>query len=258
MAMDHQSRVELARHVTDLLLQRHPDILAVAIEGSTAKAEDREHSDLEMSVYTRGKPNTRYYLLIHQGIVIEAAFDSKEEALKDARRVDSWWPISVDGWTNYIPMHDPESLLPELGALASELDPERVEMAMHSALTALYEDLCKMRNFTSSEEESMVRFMAPYLVVNAANYVALLNRQHFNGFRNLLTKPREFETLPQHFWEDYPILLGVNASWRDLLEHAERLYRECRALWPFPGRATWQEEDLEVALKLGRVPSLDK
>ncbi len=150
-------------------------------------------------------------------------------------------------------MHDPENLLPELASLATKLEEPRVLVAMHAALTRLYEDLCKMRNFAASGEDSMVRFMAPYLVVNAANFLALLNRQYFNGFRNLLTKPRDFRTLPAHFWEDYPTLLAVDTTAPRLLEHAERLHRECRELWPTPSRASWEEEDLETALELGCV-----
>src|SRR2546425_2522055 len=53
--MDHERRMALAREVTDYLLKHHRDIVAVILEGSTAKGEDREHSDLEISVITKSR-----------------------------------------------------------------------------------------------------------------------------------------------------------------------------------------------------------
>jgi len=52
--MDHAARVLLAKRVTDFLIRLHPEAVAVWIYGSTAKGEDRNHSDLEMGMVTRG------------------------------------------------------------------------------------------------------------------------------------------------------------------------------------------------------------
>lgn len=252
--MDHEARMDLARSVTEILLRRHPNVVAVAIVGSTAKGEDREHSDLEMCAYTEGTPDTRAYSLVHRDIVVEVALEPREKALEEAGRADAWWPVSADGWVHPLPLHDPEGLLPRLADAASRPGPERVAVALNAAFTAVYEDLCKMRNHLASGEEAMARFAAPFCALNVANYVALLNGQHYNGTRNLLTKPREFEELPPHFWEDFPPLLAVDAPTDALMGHAERLHQECRAMWPFPERAPWAVEDLEAALELGRIP----
>lgn len=252
--MDHASRMELAQRVTAFLLDHHPSVVAVALEGSTAKGEDREHSDLEMSAYTEGEPDTRYYSIIHRDIVIEVGFESTSRALEEARKRDGWWPIRADGWAETLALHDPDRWLPRLAEAAIRLVPEDLPLARLGALTALYENLCKMRNFAASGERSMVRFMASDLAITAANYLALLNEAYFNGVRNLLTKPQEFASLPIHFWHDYPALLGVEVPADRLLQHAERLFRECEAIWPHPDRRPWESEDLEGALELGRVP----
>jgi predicted nucleotidyltransferase len=252
--MDHDSRMALSRQVTEHLLRNHPDIVAIAIQGSTAKGEDREHSDLEMIAITEGKSDTQHYQTIYGGIVVEVVFYSREEAEKEAASVGFDWPVVADGWVNALATYDPENLLPRLAGLAANPDPEKVIQGRRGAITALYEGLCKMRNFALDQEDDMVRLMSPFLAVDAAKFLSLLNSQHYNGMRNLLTKPRDFAVLPNHFWEDYPTLLTANAQPKDLMERAERLYEECRELWTAT-RPAYPEEGgtLEEALVHGRV-----
>lgn len=78
--------MELARRVTDFVLRRHPEVIAVAVHGSTVHGEDREWSDLEMFALTRGKLDVRGYGTIHDGIVVEVELMSEEDARREARR----------------------------------------------------------------------------------------------------------------------------------------------------------------------------
>ena len=229
--MDHEGRMELARRVTDYVLRRHPEVIAVAVHGSTAKAEDREHSDLEMFAITRGKSETRGYGVIHEGIVVEIELISEEDATRGAGTTGMNWPMSADGWIHTVPIHDPENVLPRLAALASNPDPQTLASSAVGVLNSMYEDLCKIRNFLAADEESLARVMCHgFALHGVAPFVAFLNRQHFNGIRNLLTKPREFSILPPHFWEDYPRLLAMDGETRELAVRAERLYGESREI----------------------------
>jgi len=124
--MDHERRMALARRVTEYVLRRHPDLIAVAVHGSTAKSEDREHSDLEMFAVTRCRTETRGYGTIHEGIVVEIELVSEEDAMREAGTVTGKWPMAADGWIHTIPTHDPEHILPRLAALASHPDPEKL------------------------------------------------------------------------------------------------------------------------------------
>jgi len=65
--MDHEARMALAGQVTDFLRRAHPEIVAVAIEGSTAKGEDRAHSDLERVAVTRGPSKVKAYQTLTAG-----------------------------------------------------------------------------------------------------------------------------------------------------------------------------------------------
>ena len=223
--------MELARRVTDYVLRRHPEVIAVAVHGSTATSEDREHSDLEMFAITRGKSETRGYGVIHEGIVVEIELISEEDATRGAGTTGMNWPMSADGWIHTVPIHDPENVLPRLAALASNPDPQTLASSAVGVLNSMYEDLCKIRNFLAADEESLARVMCHgFALHGVAPFVAFLNRQHFNGIRNLLTKPREFSILPPHFWEDYPRLLAMDGETRELAVRAERLYGESREI----------------------------
>ncbi len=253
--MNHEGRIALARRVTEFVLQRHPDVIAVAIHGSTAHGEDREWSDLEMFAVTRGKPDVRGYGTIHGGIVVEIALASEEDALREVSNTPGNWPVSVDGWLHTIPTHDPMDLLPRLAALAANPDPEALRRHARGALVGMYEDLCKMRNHAAAGEDAMVRFIAPnFAAWGVAGFLGHLNRQHYNGTRNLLTKPKDFATLPPHFWEDFPRLLGAEGGAQDLLARSEQMYEECQELLrasdgPVPG-----DLPLEDGLERGRSP----
>lgn len=253
--MDHAERLALARRVTDFVLQRHPDVVAVAICGSTAHAEDREWSDLEMFAVTRGKPGARGYGTIHGGIVVEVELVSEEDAMRVVTSVRGDWPVSIDGWLHTIPTHDPEGLVARLAASAAHPDPAGFDRHVRGALVGMYEDLCKMRNHVASGEEAMARFMAPnFAFWGLASFIGHLNRQSFNGTRNLLTKPRDFPTLPPHFWEDYPALVAADGSARDLLARAERMYGGCRVLLQSAGIESPESGSLEDGLERGRSP----
>jgi len=245
--------MELARRVTEYVLRRHPEVIAVAVHGSTATSEDREHSDLEMFAITRGRTETRGYGTIHEGIVVEVELVSEEDAIREAGTVVGNWPMSADGLIHTVPTHDPEGVLPRLSALASNPDPEKLARSAGGVLTSMYEDLCKIRNFLAAGEEPLARVMCHgFALHGVAPFVAFLNRQPFNGIRNVLTKVREFSILPPHFWEDYPRLLAVDGETRDLGERAERLYRECREILASKGETFLDDLSLEEKLERGR------
>lgn len=252
--MEHEARMALAKRVTEFLRNRHKDLLAVAVHGSTAKGEDREWSDLEMFAVTRGPSPTEYYQAIHDGIVVEVAFVSEVDARKGAGKIPWDWPVSADGWIHTVATHDPGDLLPQLAALASNPSEEKIVRGMRNSYVAMYEDLCKMRNWAAEGSDAMVRFMCHGLATyGAARFLAFLNRAYYNGARNLLTKPREFAHLPAGFWEDYPRLLAVDGATADLQRRAERLFAGCRRMYLESGHAIPEGPPLEDALEAGRV-----
>lgn len=158
--MDHAAPVLLAKRVTVFSIRQHPEAMAVWIEGSTAKGEDRRHSDLEMSMATRGESGIRSYQCIFEGIVVEVDIESEEAALRQASAVDSDWPMWADGYVHALATYDPEGLVKRLAALAANPDLGKVSRALVSAFTGMYEDLCKARDFAISGEEPLLRLMS--------------------------------------------------------------------------------------------------
>ena len=251
--MNHEERISLAKRVTDYLLDRHKDVVAVCIQGSTAHNEDREYSDLEMVVITKGESDTDFYQLVYEGIVVEIEFISEKDVRRIAASADRNWPFSADGWINCLSMHDEKQLLPEVAVLTANPAEKNIETSMRRAMTEMCEDLGKIRNFASAKEHNMVRFMSPFIAYNAARFLSLLNRQYYNGTRNLLTKPKEFEKLPEHFWDDYPALLTVSLDAEELIKRSERLYKNCYDLWRKQGHDFFKAETFEKMLELGHV-----
>jgi len=93
-----------------------------------------------------------------------------------------------------------------------------------------------------------------FALYGVARFLGLLNRQYFNGIRNLLTKPREFRSLPAHFWEDFARLLAAEGPAQELLQRAERLHAECRGLLLASGNAFPEAPSIEQALEEGCHP----
>jgi predicted nucleotidyltransferase len=93
--MTHEERVELAREIARRIVDKYgAAIQAVAIYGSTAKGEDRGHSDLEMWVATTGKPDHEINV-VYRGMPVEIAYEPGDNLLHDARRVGENWPIQA-------------------------------------------------------------------------------------------------------------------------------------------------------------------
>src|SRR5207249_6616983 len=108
----HERRMELARGVAAYVRRKHEGVVAVILEGSTAKGEDREHSDLEMTVVTNAPSETMWYQCIFEGIVIEAVFRTEEEVLRHASTVERRWPPYADAYAGSVALFDPTGLLP--------------------------------------------------------------------------------------------------------------------------------------------------
>jgi hypothetical protein len=247
--MDHEARMDVARHLIDWLKGRHgEDLLGVALYGSMAHHEDGEHSDVEVWAVLRGGEKAPDIKIIHDGMIVEVNYFTKAGAEAAASTTSGIWPISVDGWKTTIPLHDPEDLFPHLAKLGEDVDTTKLLDGLGPTLVNFFESLCKMRNAVAAGEDTFAKLWSSGMAIRAAVFLALLNGQHFNGTRNLLTKPKDFRTLPDHFWEDYLPLAGGDGSAAELLEHAERLYRGCYSLWSATGRAFPEGVPLEDAL----------
>jgi len=176
--------------------------------------------------------------------------ESEFLASMDANR----WPIGADGAVFALAVWDPEGLVPQRASRAKSVDEAKVPPALDGRFYDLFEDVCKMRNFIEAGEATMARFMAPHVAYAAAVTLGLLNRQHFNGSRDLATRPRDFDTLPPYFWEDYLPLLGATGSSEELVTHALRLLAEIRSLWSAARGGDPEPLNLEEKLSRGACP----
>ncbi len=250
--MDHAERMQLATKLTKLILHSYPETLAVGVCGSTAKGEDRKHSDLEMSVISRDTPPFRNYFIVSSGVVVEVEVRSILEAEKEVSEVSWLWPMTADQWVHLLPTHDPEHIFQRLGKRAAHPPREKLEKSMGFALVLAYHNLCKMRNFSSSNETALLRYMASSVADRIALFVGLLNGRYYNGIRNLITLSNSFEKLPEHFRKDFVPLISVSSSTPVLMNHAERLFSECKELFRALGLHLPSEEDLQAALRVVR------
>lgn len=251
--MDHAERLRLADRVTRLLMKWHPEMLAVAVTGSTAKGEDREHSDLEMTVITRDMPRVRAYSAVHEGIVVEVIFQSLRDAERETSEIGSSWPVSIDEWIHVLPTSDPNNIFKRLAHIAANPSAEKLTKSLSFRLTAAYEDLCKLRNFATAAEDDLLRFMSPFFALNIAIFLGFLNGEYYNGLRNIITKSSSLKDLPKHFSEDFIPLMNVTAPTASILDHAERLFAECSDLLRDRGFRWPPEDDLEAALRAGKI-----
>src|SRR5690348_868604 len=78
LPMTHDERLQIAREAANRILEKYGEqISAIAIYGSTAKKEDRSHSDLDMWVAT-SRPIEDLRFFVYKGIAISIAWDTEE------------------------------------------------------------------------------------------------------------------------------------------------------------------------------------
>jgi len=223
-----EERLRAAERVLDHLRARHgSNLLAVAVEGSTAKGLDRPESDLELCVVLAGGEADRWYAAFHRGLFVGVSLVSPEEAEREAESVTYTWPVDGDRlWTARV-LYDPMGLYVRLRALrvGAEAAADWARLA-REALADMYEHVYKV--FAARPDRETQAYEAAQVAFWAADAVALVNRYRYLSSRTMFAESQRLRSLPEGYAAHLRGLLA-RPEGVGLERHAAGLWTACRA-----------------------------
>ncbi|MFD1019278.1 kanamycin nucleotidyltransferase C-terminal domain-containing protein [Thalassobacillus hwangdonensis] len=196
------------------------ELLAVAVEGSTAKRLDHAYSDLELQVVLDRKSYHRWHAFFYQGLFTGISYNSLERVREDAATIDYEWPVSGDGFSESEVLYDPGFLYHELRRINKHAVSEADFMALiYEALMDLYEHVYKIFTLRSDETIALHQEIAS-IGYWAAITVGLANRHQFPSAKRMVIESTQLADTPQ----DYGQLIGELYE-GDATQATEKLWR---------------------------------
>lgn len=222
--MNHEERIELANQAAKKLLEKYKgEIIYIGLYGSTARNEDKPHSDVELIVVTKNKSGLQYYPL--KDVLLFLEFKTFKEATDIICNIKESWPTEAGQIFSSTPIYDKHKLLKKINKNNGTLKYSDFMKAAEKVLIWNVEYVGKFKNaYESDSFEKMREAVLSDFSLMLNWFVALVNRRYVtrNGF-GMLKDIETFEKLPK----DY-IKLSLN-FWRN--NDLEEIYKAALQLW---------------------------
>lgn len=223
-----EQRLAAAKAIAERLKDRYKEeLIAVIVEGSTAKGLDLPESDLELSVVIKGGAE-RWYPFLFKGISVGIGYGNPEAELEAAGEIDYYWPVTGDCYETAQVIYDPALFYPRLQErnriAVTKADFQRF---LREALADMYEYVLKL--FTVSNQLGAVS-AASGAAYWAAMSVALANRYKFNSTRAMFEQSFNLQDLPQGYQEGMQELFSSGYDVARLRQTVGELW-ESFAVW---------------------------
>jgi hypothetical protein len=215
-------------------------VLLVLLDGSTARGEDTEFSDLDMRVVTtrpirngslRFDPVIRF---IYEDCLIVLEFTTQKEVSALIRNPSPEWPIRIWGYLEPTIVSSPTNIgseaLEEFRDSMGELKEDDFVNGIRTSLSQTYDNLCKIRTGVIKRLPCLVYGGARHMVWDMSMFVALINRRYYrHGDCRILEEAAAFKKLPDGFIAGCKILYDSKSSQLIALQ-AQNLWTNCLAL----------------------------
>jgi predicted nucleotidyltransferase len=108
--VDREEKLGFARLLTARLLAAHGEdrLVALGVQGSLARGDDTEGSDLNLAVITADpEVHVPDRTLSYQGTVVDLAAITADAYLEQATQIGPLWPVAADQYLHTLALHDP-------------------------------------------------------------------------------------------------------------------------------------------------------
>jgi kanamycin nucleotidyltransferase len=226
MKFSNKQRFDAAYEILEQLKHRYGDqLLAVVVEGSTAKQLDHPYSDLELRVVLDQRDYHRWYAFFYNGMFVGISYNSIDKVEKDAEDIDYEWPVSGDGFSTAEVLYDPNYLFQGLRRKQETvLDETDFDPLVIEALMDLYEHVYKVFTLHDDETISLYQEVAS-IGYWAAVTVGLSNRHRYLSAKHMVTEslklndvPEGYADLIKHIYEDESPKVVVKSLWEAFVQ----------------------------------------
>lgn len=197
--MTRDTRTIIETVVGRLRKQYGKHLLGIAVFGSVALGEEREHSDVDLLVVLSLGPRKDRFLIYDRRLV-SILHLAKNEAEAEVSEPSAALPEILSGWRNMKILYDPGGLIQRLKQRAERPPARLFTASARLTLLGAYEDLGKILNAFDSNDEDEVREMSIWFTLAAAHTLACLQRQVFSTDRRIFLEIRNVRPVGKLIW----------------------------------------------------------
>ncbi len=225
--MTHEERLEIAQEVAGRILEKYGErVTAIAVYGSVAKGEDKEHSDLDMWVATAtSEPVEDVRFFVYRGIPVSINWDTEEGRIRTAGRVSPFWPIEADEVRSFLMLFERGDFAERLREAASTLPDEDFVRSTRVLMARACESTNKVRNAWEAGDHYRLLVEGRLLALMTGMVLGLLNRRYYAGGRGFYQMARQMPRQPK----DYSRLVDLAGGFSTV--EAEVVYKAAVELW---------------------------
>lgn len=215
----HQDRQHIVEEILPQIREKFGDnLIALAAQGSFARNEDLDYSDLELIAFVKKMPEGRHGIgRIRDGLLIELVWVTREEYIAETLEVTKMWYLSAS-----------DQLLPIINAeFINELSEYRTKNLKEKCLAEakrhwneVQESTSKVLNAIKAENRDGLPLVLFDMTLHFLISLSLLNQTPYTTFARFVSEARLFEIKPPKF--DDLLDLIVQGAYNDL-HHLENL-----------------------------------
>lgn len=224
--MKHAERIKIAKEVTKILVKKHgKNIVYVGLYGSTARNEDRKHSDVELVILTKTKHGLEFWPYRDSLIFLE--YMKLGDFRKVLKKVGMFWPVDVCQIMASKPMYD-KKVLESFQSDFRQIPNKKFTNTAKRNLVWGIEYIGKIKNAYEAQDLAEIRAAILYNFIFGMNcFVALLNRKYFErGDVRVLEDIAKMKRQPKNYAKLAKILWLSNDI-DELYETAMQLWKNC-------------------------------
>ena len=211
----HQDRQRIVEEMLPQIREKFGDnLIALAAQGSFARNEDLDYSDLELIAFVREMPAGRHGIgKIRDGLLFELMWMTREKYIAETLEVTEMWYLSASD--KLLPIINAE-FINELNACRTENLKEKCLAQAKRHWHEVQESTAKVLNAITSENRSGLPLVLFDMTRHFLISLSLLNQTPFVTFARFISQARTFTVKPPEF--DNLLDLIVQGAYRDLPE----------------------------------------
>lgn len=209
----HQERQETVEKILPQIREKFDDnLIALAAQGSFARNEDFDYSDLELIAFVKEMPEGHRGIgRIVDGLLVELVWTTREKYIAETLELNDMWYLSAS-----------DKLLPIINAeFIEELENYRAENLKEKCLSEakrhwheVQEATAKTLNAIASENRDGLPLVLFDMTRHFLISLSFLNQTPYTTFSKFISEARDFPIKPPEF--DDLLDLIVKGEYRDL------------------------------------------
>lgn len=238
----HEERQKIVEKILPQIREKFGDnLIALAAQGSFARGEDFDYSDLELIAFVKEMPKGKHGIgKIVDGLLIELIWTTREKYFAETLELNDMWYLSAS-----------DKLQPIINAeFIEDVKSYRVENLKEKCLAEakrhwheVQEATAKTLNAISSENREGLPLVLFDMVRHFLISLSLLNQTPYTTFSKFISEVRAFSIKPPEF--DALLDLIVKGEYRDLQfleEKIENVFSQFEAIFEDLGVELYDDE----------------